>query len=245
MKKTIYILAFLFGIIAFISCEENDDTPVVTNINYVGFQSDIIIGVSPTGTGTQEIKIATSNIVNNDRVFNIVLDANLTTADASAYTIPSSVTVPANSNIGTFNVDVVGENISPSGDDILAIAFASEDDLLIDESILLNLKQVCPYPETILDITFDDYPEEIYWKISDENGDTVFESVTPAGWGAYAGLTGGITKPICLANGTYTFQILDQFSDGAGPFSLTYNGAVIFSSNGAYGGSVSHTFTLP
>ena len=231
--------------VVFTNCEENEITPKVLEIDYVGFESGFILGVDPTGTAEQEIKIATSNKTTSDRTFNLVVDSDLTTADASAYSVPNSVTVPANSNIGVFNIAVIGEYIDPSGDDILAIGFSSNDNnVFVSGSISLNLKQVCPNPELILDITFDPWPEEIFWRLLDSSGNTLFASANLA-YGAYAGLSGGITKPMCLANGSYTFEIYDQFGDGAGPFSLTYDGSVVFSSDGGYGPGTSHTFTLP
>lgn len=245
MKKFLTILAITLSICLCTNCEENEDAPAILELNYIGLESRPLIGVAPTASATEEIKVATSNTASADRTFNIVVNTDLTTADASAYSLPSSVTVPANSNVGTFNLDIVGPNINPSGEDILAIDFVSQDGLLIGATMQINLKQVCPNPELILDITFDDWPEEIYWRIVNAAGDTVFESATPAGFGAYDGLTGGITRNICLASGTYTFSMFDGFQDGAGPFSLTFDGEVIFSSDGSYGARTDVTVTIP
>ncbi|WP_394365776.1 hypothetical protein, partial [Hyunsoonleella pacifica] len=145
----------------------------------------------------------------------------------------------------TFNLDIVGPNVNPSGEDILALDFVSQEGLQIGATMQINLKQVCPNPELILDIIFDNWPEEIYWRIVDAGGNTVFESLTPAGFGAYDGLEGGITRNICLASGSYTFVIFDGFEDGAGPFSLTFNDEVIFSSDGSYGAGTSVAITIP
>lgn len=245
MKKLLTILTIALSVCVFTNCEENEDTPAILDVNYVGFESRPLIGVDPTATATEEIKVATSNTSSASRTFNIVVNADATTADASAYTVPTSVTVPANSNLGTFNLDIVGPNINPDGEDVLALDFVSQEGLQIGATMQINLKQVCPNPELILDITFDNWPEEIYWRIVDAAGDTVFESLTPAGFGAYDGLEGGITRNICLASGTYTFSIFDAFEDGAGPFSLTFNDEVIFSSDGSYGAGTSVAITIP
>lgn len=243
MKKLLYTLVIIFSIL---SCEKNEEIPAITQIDYVGFESGFILGVDPTGTATETVRIATSNTSNNDRVFNLLVDTDLTTADIAAYTVPSTVTIPANNNVGHFNVEVVGENVNPVGDDILAIKITSEDEsIFISEPISLNLKQVCPNPELILDITFDDWPEEIYWRIVDASDNTVFESATPAGFGAYDGLTGGVTRNLCLASGSYTFSIFDGFEDGAGPYSLIFDGEVIHSSDGSYGASESVSINIP
>lgn len=246
MKKIAIILTLFLSVGLFTNCEENDETAGVLDINYVGFEARPLIGVDPSATVTEEIKIATSTTASADRTFNIVVNADMTTADASAYSVPSSVTVPANSNIGTFDLGVVGPNINPSGSDMLVLDFASQEGLQVSASMEINLKQVCPNPEVILDITFDNWPEEIYWRITDSGDNTVFESATPAAFGAYDGLTGGITRNICLASGSYTFTIFDEFGDGAGPFSLTLDdGTAIGASDGGYGGGTAISITIP
>lgn len=245
MKKLATILTLIFSIALFTNCEENDDTPAILGIDFVGFESDSQIGVDPGGSTSQEISVAVSQASGSDRTFNLTVNADMTTADASAYSVPSSVTIPANGTVGTFMVDVVGPNVSPSGNDVVVIEIASGAEFISDP-ITLNLKQVCPNPELILDITFDNWPEEIYWRITDSGGSTLFESATPAGFGAYAGLTGGITRNMCLASGTYTFTIFDGFEDGAGPFTLSLdNGTVLASSDGGYGAGTSISITIP
>ncbi|WP_299557137.1 hypothetical protein [Seonamhaeicola sp.] len=245
MKKILYIFTLMLSIVLITNCEENTDSAKILEINYVGFESKPLLGVDPTATATEEIKIATSNTTSADRTFNIVVNTDMTTADASAYTVPSSVTVPANSNIGTFNIDIVGPNVNPSGDDILALDFVSQEGLHIGATMEINLKQVCPNPELILDITFDGFPEEIYWRIRDSSDTTIFESATPAAFGAYDGLTGGISRAMCLASGSYTFTIFDGYGDGAGPYSLTFDGEVIYASDGVYGDGESVSVTIP
>lgn len=244
MKKIITLIAITLSVVVFTNCEENDTTPAILEIDYVGLESDFTVGVDPTGTTSQEVRIATSTTTNSDRSFTITVDTDLTTADASAYTLPSSATVPANTNVGVFNVDVVGPNVSSSGDDILVIGVTSPSgDFFVSDPISLNLKQVCPQPETVLEITFDTYPEEIYWQITDADDNVLFESADGA-YGAYSGLTGGISRAICLAPGVYTFIIYDQYSDGAGPYSISQGGTVLVSSDGSYGAGETRSFTV-
>ncbi|KJD31492.1 hypothetical protein PK35_13835 [Tamlana nanhaiensis] len=247
MKKIGIIITLIFSIVLFTDCKENDDTPAILSIDYVGFESDFQIGVDPSGTVSKEVKIAVSQLSGSERTFNLSINSDLTTANPSAYSIPSSVSIPANSKSGSFLVEVIGTNVNASGNDLLVINIIDEtENLFISDPISLNLKQVCPNPELILDITFDTYPEEIYWVISDESDNTVFESITPAAYGAYTGLTGGITRNMCLQSGTYTFTILDGYEDGAGPFTLTLeDGTLLGSSDGAYGAGTTITFTIP
>lgn len=243
MKKICYIVTIALSLLSIFSCEKNDDSPAILDIDYVGFESGFILGSVASGTALYEVRIATSNTTDSDRTFSISVDTDVTTADPSAYSFPSTVTVPANTNLGSFVIEVNGENINVSGDDILAIKFVSdEENLLTSGAISLNLKQVCLDLEVILDITFDDYPEEIYWVVLDSDDNTVFESASD--FGAYEGLTEGISRSLCLQAGTYTFQIYDQYGDGAGPFTISYDGSVIFSSDGVYEDFLETEFTI-
>ncbi len=246
MKKLITILSVICSVMLVSNCEENDDTPTIISIDFVGLESGFQIGVDPSGTISQEIRIAASQTSGDTRTFNLAVNADLTTADALAYTVPATVTIPANSNVGSFIVEVVGANVDTSGADVLVVELSSEAErLFISDPITLNLKQVCPNPELVLDFTFDDWPEEIYWRIVNASGETVFESLSPPGFGAYDGLTGGITRNVCLASGDYTFSIFDGFEDGAGPYSLTFDGRVIHASDGGYGAGENVPFTIP
>lgn len=243
MKKLIFSLAVVTSIVLFTNCEKNDDSPTILEIDYVGFEADFTIGVDPTGNMSQEVRVATSNKASSDRSFTIAVDTDLSTADPSAYSVPSSVTVPAGSNVGTFNVDVVGPNVDPSGDDQIVLVFTSDEEgLFISDPIVLGLEQVCPYPETFLDITFDNYSEETSWILEDSSNTVLYS-------GSYgSGETSASTK-FCLPNGTYTFTIFDFYQDGIcciygdGSYTLTNNGTVI-ASGGSFGASEATEFTL-
>lgn len=247
MKKIFLTLVIIFSVLLFTNCDKNDDTPAIIEIDYVGFESDFQIGVDPTGTATGEVKVAVSQASNSDRTFNLAVVDEMTTADPSAYSFPASVTIPANSTVGAFNVEVVGENLNPAGTDMLTIEITSQDSgLFKSDPISLNLKPICPRPEVILDITFDQYPEEIFWRIIDLTlGEVIYASATPAGYGAYAGLSGGVTEAFCIPPGDYRFDIFDAYADGAGPTFLTFGETVIFASaDGAYGAGGQFPFTI-
>ena len=71
--------------------------------------------------------------------------------------------------------------------------------------------QVVVLPNRIdVDITFDDYPGEISWTITDDGGQDVYLS------GPYSSLGAGSTilERVCLVEGCYTFTINDSYGDG-------------------------------
>ena len=53
-----------------------------------------------------------------------------------------------------------------------------------------------------------------------------------------------VIEDLCLASGTYTFEMYDKYQDGGGPFSLTVDGTVVYSNDGTYSFTVSATFKI-
>ncbi len=246
MKKIANIFLALILSVFLLNCEDTYEP----NLDYVTFESTSVeFGVAPDGPGSQDFRVFTTGVSGSERTFGIAVVADET--DATGYTVPSTVTVPANSNVGTFTVTANGPDIDPDNGNKIVVEMTNSDGSLFGDPITINLKQVCPNPELIIKITFDSYPEEIYWLIEDSSMNVVAESLSPADWGAYAGLEDGITEKLCIPGGTYTFSIFDQFSDGIcctygnGSYTLTHNGVVLHSSDGAYGGGEAIVITFP
>ena len=242
MKNTFLILLFSFLLLN--SCDED---PVGKTAEYVGFELDFSQGVDAALITPIEVKVYSTTVSGSDRSFGLSVDADMTSLDPSAYDAPTSVTIPANSNEGVFTININGPGVGPGGN--LVLSFGETENVFTGESITLSVFPVC-FDNTAnltltLDITFDPWPEEIYWVLQNSSGAVVAESATPAAYGAYAGLSGGISQDFCLPNDTYTFTIYDGYGDGAGPYSLSFsNGTIVHSSNGAYNGGESIDFEL-
>ncbi len=150
--------------------------------------------------------------------------------------------MPANSNVGAFTVMVSDTNISPNGE-TLVLEFESLDALFTSEPIVLNITQICPSNEVVLDITFDNYSEETSWELRDSSNNLVDS-------GSYGAGLVDISKDLCLPDGSYTFIIYDAYSDGMccsfgmGSYTLSA-GTNILASGGAFGVFESTSFTLP
>jgi hypothetical protein len=247
MKKFISFTILILSVLVFNSCED-DATP----FDYVGFDAKSFdFGIDIGGENTRDLKVYTTTIASTDRTFNLSVIDEDTTADPESYTIPATVTVPANSNEGTISIIARDINITSDGKE-LALQLSTDLDTFTGQNITILFKQVCPSDTpnpVILSFTFDAYPEEIYWVIEDSTGGVFAESATPANFGAYAGLEGGITQNFCMPDGTYTFIIFDFYSDGIccnygnGSYSLA-GGGNIYATGGSYGASESTTFTL-
>ncbi len=233
MKKITYILILLVAVISFNSCNERDILST-SDINYINFQADNAFGVDPlVGENTLEIKVYTTQISGSDRTFTLNV-ADGTTANAAGYTVPTSVTIPAGSNVGTFEVTVDASNI----DTKLEIEIVPVTGLFIGNSIELDIYAVCGANEVFLIMSLDDWPEETTWEVLD-GGDNVVASGGP-----YS--SSNIVESICLADGTYTLWLYDVYGDGTGPISMQLNGVEFFSvGEYEWGASTSTTFTVP
>jgi hypothetical protein len=101
----------------------------------------------------------------------------------------------------------------------------------------------CSENEATLAITFDNYPEETSWQITDANGSIV------ASGGTYGSQPDGSTLSLdlCIADGCYDFTILDAYGDGIccsygnGSYSLT-SGGIILASGGSFASSETTNF---
>lgn len=243
MKKITSILFLTITLFMMNSCDYEDQDTI--KINYVAFISDFTLGVAPSGTTSQDVSIYATKTTNSDRTFTVNVIADLTTASASAYSVPSSITIPAGANEGSLSLTATGENISLSGDDVVVLEIVSNEDILIGEPITINLQQVCPYPETTLNITFDDWGSETSWNVTDDT-DIILYSASP---GTYTDGQVDVSTTFCLAPGTYTFTINDAFGDGLsapadGSAVITYNETELVNISGNFGTTASQEFTI-
>lgn len=238
MKKITFLLLITMSLFVFNNCADKIDG--TEDLNYISFESKTFnFGVDLLGSNTREIKVYTTQVTGSDRTFTIVVDTEATTADAEAYVVPATVIIPANSNVGTLSIAVSDINIGEAGKS-LVLKFGNVDGLFTGAAIRLDIVQVCPYNEVVFTITFDNYPEETYWKLFDSNDNEINSG------GTYGDEPDRsiFTKAFCLEDGTYTFVIYDAYGDGSGPYRLSYNGANLISSDGAFGASESTTFTV-
>ena len=120
------------------------------------------------------------------------------------------------------------------------------EDFFVGEDVTLNVAKGCPRGESKLKIAIelDNWPEEVYWDIQDASGNIIMASNSTVAYGGYAGLSGTQRNAACLAAGSYSFRVFDQYGDGAGAISYTLDGVQIFSTDGSYAGGTTHTFTV-
>ena len=245
MKNIKLLLLAFVAVFSFNSCEDLVEAP---GTNFVTFESESAsIGVEQGGQTTKDIKIYSANVTSSDRTIGIIVDAANTDADPAAYTVPTTVTIPGGSNVGTLTVGL--SDVGLSTDKTLVLGLEAAEGRSVGANITVGLSQVCPNMgvKVKLSLTFDSWPEEVSWTITDSNNMVVMEGSpnhTPYA-GAYAGMSGTITITECLASGSYTLNVWDDYADGGTAFSLTGNGNPVTSLAGnAYGGSATVPFSL-
>ncbi len=97
-----------------------------------------------------------------------------------------------------------------------------------------------------LSITFDNYPEETSWEITDAAGNILYSG------GPYSNQTDGSTIKLtgCIPYGCYDFTIFDAYGDGmccsygSGSYSFSTDNGTILASGGTYGSSETTNFCL-
>jgi len=188
MKKIKYLLLITILIFAFNSCAD-DHEDVTTNLNFVTFaNSSLKLVVNKNESNNIDVTLFTTNISGSDRAISIYVDLDQTTADPSAYTIPTSVTIPANSNAGTFNINVTDVNISENGEE-LVINFDTEEGLYTGDELTLDIALFCP-------LNIDDF--------------TGSYAIDEAGYGVYPST---ITKDPTVANRIWITNFWDWTND--------------------------------
>lgn len=244
IKSKIYSIVMLV-IMAACSVEELD------RANYVAFQSNSVELVTPAvGSGSAELNVYTTTTSGSERTFTIEVVASGTTADPANFTVPSSVTIPANSNVGTFIVESDAVNIGKS----IVLRFTPTESINIGSTMTVNVYEECLEQLLFLDIKFDTYPDEFAWEIVDSEGNVV----AGKNFGAYprnpapAFRLAQIRERICLPLGSYTFTAYDAYGDGmfdgsnTGNFFLrrVSNGETLATDSGDFGLESSTDFEL-
>jgi hypothetical protein len=250
LNLTRFFVLFLSLSFLFQGCAE-DDSSSTTSFNYVTFETKSKdITVNPGATITNDIKVFTTQVSGSDRTFGITLDAT-STMSAQYMTIPATVTVPANSNVGIVSIGVTGVGLSLSTPKTIKLNLVAEDGLYTGSNVTINVRENCPLNTVVLSLILDRWGSEITWDIKDASN-AIVASGGPYTDGATNALQPAKNFSFCLPNGTYTYTIYDApYSDGLytsatviGSYTISKNGVVIVNGNGNFGASQSNTFTL-
>ncbi|QIA08278.1 hypothetical protein [Draconibacterium halophilum] len=237
MKNIKYLFLFVASVFLLNSCETG--MPETTDLNYVTFEATSMdLGVSIDGSTDYELAVYTTQTTGTDRTFDITVDLESTNADAQAYSVPATVTVPANSNTGTFVLGLNDVNIGDGVDIVLNLEV--DPGVYKGDAMVLSITQLCEQNDLSVKLSFGDWASECSWTITDAS-----ETVVLAGSG-YSDGDAEASAKACLPDGAYTFTVVDAYGDGiGGEIIIINNGAEVVNIPGDYGAGTSADFTLP
>jgi len=238
MNKYYKYFALLTALI-FFNCEQDNDSELS---NYVGFeQGPIAYTVDNSSTATFEVTVAASETSSSDRTFDIVVDDASTLA--SPYTVPSTVTIPGGSNVGTLSVSVTDNDDLGFVAQSLILDFTDEVGMDFGEAVTLNFTETCLDTIVTLNLTLDDWPDETTWEIYDLNG----TPTVVASGGPYVNPDDDYAElsfDFCLASGDYGIVVYDAYGDGGPTFSITTEAGTLVADTTLGGTQSSATFTV-
>ncbi len=238
MKKHIFILAICALVMA--ACNYEDD---ISEPNYITFETDAVnLGVAVNSTASYDLTIYSGNTTGGDRTFEVSVD-EASTMDASAYSVPSTFTIPGGSNEGVLTIDVEDYASMGLSGETIDISLVAESGLSVGEPVSITVSRTCPGEEFNVSFVFDGYASEVEWSVLDADGNAL---ITQSG---YSDGDSTASKDICLSSGDYTFTVTDSYGDGltypeTGSITLSYAGEEITTISGDYGTGTSYDFSL-
>lgn len=117
-------------------------------VSFESSSADLAV-VQGTGGGTAEVIVESATLSNVDRVFNVSVNTELTTSPSEFFTLPNTVTIPAQSYEGTLTVSgIETSNFDMDTNVSLFIDLDSGSTPVTIGTIEVNIFLICPVPDT-------------------------------------------------------------------------------------------------
>lgn len=135
--KTLYIV--LFSAIVSFSC--SNDTK--ENFNFIDFQSEELSLVVVKGESLgQEISVYSTLISSANTTYDLAINEN-TTLTTEGNTIPTQVTIPANSNSGKFSININSSTLKAEGQTLI-LDIVTPEGIYSGNSNEISIQLTCP-----------------------------------------------------------------------------------------------------
>lgn len=249
MKK---IALLLIASIAFFSCQEHEEVifDPATGQTGLAFQETSKSITVPVATPiSSSIAIETTTLSDTDRTFNVNVDTEASDLPVASYSL-GTITIPANSFSGTFNVDFNSTDLADFVQYTLRVTIDVPEGVAVltptGDSVNFTVVKEVICNDFTLDIVEDQYGSETTWDIVDDATGMVVQSGGPFTDGNDGNLN---SFAFTLADGCYTFTIYDAFGDGIccawgnGSYSLDCT-IINYASGGSFGASESTQFCV-
>lgn len=139
MKKHLILLLAAIST-SFVACDYDD---VIEPLNYGAFEVNTTsFSVDEDGSASYEVTVYTSNTTGSDRTIALSAAASSTLA-ADSYDLPATVTIPANSNSGTFTLGLTDNSIDRCGETL--VLNLGNETVDAGNPLSINIINVFPY----------------------------------------------------------------------------------------------------
>lgn len=145
MKKINIIITFVVLALTVVSCETNYDDYNADRKTVIGFSipSKNINNVPQGGERSSTVDLFVSDMVDVDRQFNIIsipaLEAPATAPEN--YSFDATVTIPANTRVGTITVTGIGNSINTPSGEFFALAVEGGGNVVSGGRISIRVRQ--------------------------------------------------------------------------------------------------------
>jgi len=142
----------------FSSCDDEVDKVIYdgeisSNRTFLSFEKTVyLLPVNVDSEGTVDIILNSSTRSGSDRTFNIMLNVDDSNANEDIYTLPTTVTIPANSYQGTITVLGIDNDDLDGNQQTIKFSLSDLSDLsnidMDTNEVTVNIFEVCPVPDT-------------------------------------------------------------------------------------------------
>ncbi|WP_420574703.1 hypothetical protein [Kordia sp.] len=154
MKKI--VILFIGALFMFTSCEETEspiyDSNTTDSSQILAYfsRTSADLGILVDQTGQLIVPIGSSTLSGQDRTVTISVVADASTADPVTYSLPSSVTIPANSYFGDLVIDGFDNGVETTPETLTLKLDSFDNGVVSTQQLEISIFQVCPIPATYL-----------------------------------------------------------------------------------------------
>ena len=147
--KNKYLIMIFFGILAFITSCNEEDTSYMDNRKAVTYftttSSELTIGAE--GESSVVILVGSSDVSNSDRTFTVEIDPSSTAVEDVQFTADfDNLVIPAGQNFGEIKITGIFENSTPTGHELVLNLVSVEDsEVKYDLQHTLKMYQFCDF----------------------------------------------------------------------------------------------------
>jgi hypothetical protein len=150
MKNIFKLLALSLVLVA---CEKHepptyDNTSGQTLAFFDKSSSNLEIVIDDVGSN--DIQIGVTTISSSARTVSVSVDLDNSTAAADTYTVPATMTIPANEYFGTLTITGVDNNVETTAESLVLNLESVENGIVSTGTHTVSVFQICPIPDTFM-----------------------------------------------------------------------------------------------